>query len=85
MEGLGESVHHSLKARQSHTKLNGRNGKSVPHTILSVLIHVVVVLLVITRGDVVKPLLIVKIPADSLFDAFLELEGGFPTELLLKF
>ena len=47
-------------------------------------IHFCVVFLVLTGGDVIHPLLVVEVPADSLFDAFLELEGGFPAELVLE-
>ena len=51
---------------------------------LSVGIHVIVILLVVARGHIVEPLLIVKIPADGLFDALLELQTGLPSEFPLQ-
>ena len=45
---------------------------------LSVFIHVVVVLLVVARGDVVHPFLVVQVPTDGLLDAFLKLEARLP-------
>ena len=48
------------------------------------LIHLCVVLLVLAGGDIVHPLLVTEVPADGLFDAFLELEGWLPTELVLE-
>ena len=51
---------------------------------LPVFVHVVVVALVVAGGDVVHPVLMVEIPADGLFDAFLKLEGWFPAEFSLE-
>ena len=51
-----------------------RHGFPMPSAQLSVLIHVVVVLLVVARGDIVEPFLVVEIPADGLLNAFLELK-----------
>ena len=52
---------------------------SVPHTLLyymnlTIAIHLFVVGLIVSRGYILKPLLIVEIPTDGLLDAFLELE-----------
>lgn len=52
---------------------------------LSIGIHVVVVLLVITRGYVVHPFLVIKIPFYGFFDSLLKLERWFPTDFLLEF
>ena len=41
---------------------------------LSILIHAVVVLLVVTACDVVHPFLIVEVPFDCLLNAFLKLK-----------
>ena len=51
----------------------------------SVCVHVIVILLVVARGYIVQPLLVVEIPADGLLDTLLKLERGFPTEFLLEF
>lgn len=51
---------------------------------LPVFVHVVVVALVVAGGDVVHPVLIVEVPADGLFNPFLELEGRFPAEFPLE-
>ena len=50
---------------------------------LSVTVHVLVVLLVLARGDVVHPRLVVQIPADGLLYALLELQRRLPSQLLL--
>ena len=52
--------------------------------VLSVFVHIVIVALVVAGCDVVHPVLIVEVPADGLFDAFLELEGWLPAELSLE-
>ena len=54
------------------------------HLILSAVIHHSVIIQIIAGGDVIQPLLVVEVPTDSLFDAFLELEGGFPSEFVLE-
>ena len=51
---------------------------------LPVLVHVAVVAFVVAGGNVVHPFLVVEIPADGLFDAFLELQARFPAELALE-
>ena len=51
---------------------------------LSIGIHVVVVLLVITRGYVVHPFLVIKIPFYSFLDTLLKLERWLPTPFLLQ-
>ena len=51
---------------------------------LSIFIHVVVVLLVITRGHVVHPFLVLEIPFHSLLDSLLKLERWLPAEFLLE-
>ena len=40
---------------------------------LTIFVHIVVVLLVVTRGDVVHPLLVVQVPAYCFFYTFFEL------------
>ena len=51
---------------------------------LSVLIHVIVVLLVVARGDIVHPFLVVEIPTYGSFNAFLKLQAGLPSEFTLQ-
>ena len=51
---------------------------------LLLIIHFVVVFLILARGNIVHPLLVVEIPAHSLLDAFLKLEAGFPAEFCLE-
>ena len=51
---------------------------------LSIGIHVVVVLLVITRGYVVHPFLVIQIPFYSFLDTLLKLERWLSTEFLLQ-
>ncbi len=48
------------------------------------LIHFLVVAFVVAGGDVVHPVLMVKIPTNGVLDAFFELERGFPTEFALQ-
>ena len=52
---------------------------------LAVFVHIVVVLLVVTGGDVIEPLLVIEVPTDGFLDAFFELERGFPAEFALEF
>ena len=52
---------------------------------LAVVIHFIVILLIVARGDIVEPLLVVKIPADGLFNALFELEARLPTQFTLQF
>ena len=40
---------------------------------LAILVHALVVFLVLARGDVVHPILMVEVPADGLLDALFEL------------
>lgn len=53
--------------------------------LLPVFIHGFVVFLVFARGDVVHPFLVVEVPAHGLFDAFFELQRGFPAQLVFQF
>lgn len=46
--------------------------QDIPH-ILSVLIHAAIILLIVSRGDIVHPFLIVKIPSDGLLYTLLKL------------
>ena len=48
-------------------------------------IHFLVILLVVTAGDVVHPLLVVEIPSDGFLNAFLELQAGLPAKFALQF
>ena len=52
--------------------------------LLTVRIHVVVVLLVIARGNVVHPFLVLEIPFHGLLDSLLKLERWLPTQFLLQ-
>ena len=52
--------------------------------VLSALIHILIILLVVPRSDVVHPFLVIQIPADGLLDAFFELQAGLPTQFLLE-
>ena len=51
----------------------------------TVLIHLLVILFVFSRGDVVHPVLVVEIPAHGLLDPFLKLEARLPAEFRLEF
>ena len=51
---------------------------------LSSLIHVVVILLVVSRSDIVHPSLVVQVPTDGFLDAFLKLEARLPAQFLLE-
>ena len=52
--------------------------------LLTVRIHVVIVLLVIARGNVVHPFLVLEIPFHGLLDSLLKLERWLPTQFLLQ-
>ena len=54
-------------------------------TTLPILIHLHIILFVFARGNIVHPVLMVEIPADRLFNAFLKLEARFPAESRLEF
>ena len=51
---------------------------------LPVPIHLIIVLLIVTAGDIVQPVLVVKIPPHRLLYPFLELEARLPPELPLQ-
>ena len=51
---------------------------------LTVPVHFFVILLVVAARDVVKPFLVVEVPAHRLLDAFLELQRRFPAQFLLE-
>ena len=51
----------------------------------SVLVHIIIILLVVTRCDIIHPFLIVKVPANGLLYAFLKLKARLPTKLSLEF
>lgn len=50
----------------------------------AVLVHFVVVAFVVAGCYVIHPVLMVEIPAYSLLNAFLKLQGRFPTEFTLE-
>ena len=56
----------------------------LPYYKLSISVHIIIILLIVTRGHVVQPLLVVEIPADSLLDTLLKLQRGLPSELFLQ-
>lgn len=49
------------------------------HRILSPLIHIFVILFVVAAGDVVHPVLMLKVPLDGLFYAF-RIAGMVPSQ-----
>ena len=51
---------------------------------LTLAVHLFVVGLIVTRGYIVEPLLVLEIPLHGLFYSFLELERGFPAKSCLK-
>ena len=57
----------------------------VIHEISTVLIHFIIILLILTTGDVVHPLLVVEIPTHGLFNALLELQRELGWEPSLQF
>ena len=62
----------------------GKADTSLIDQFLSILVHVVIILLILTTGDVVHPLLIVKVPTHGLFNTLLELQAWLPTKFLLQ-
>ena len=42
-------------------------------------VHLFVILLIVTRSNIIHPLLIVKIPADCFLYTFLKLQARFPS------
>ena len=63
-----------------------RNGKRSIHIaiitnphFLSSFIHLLVIFLVLTRSNVIHPFLIVQVPTNSFFNAFLKLKAWFPS------
>ena len=46
----------------------------------SVAVHIFVIFHIIAGSHIVHPVLMVEIPSDSLFDAFLKLKGRLPAE-----
>ena len=51
----------------------------------TVAVHLLIVFFVLAGGDVVHPLLVVEIPAYRLLDSLLELQRGFPAQLVFQF
>ena len=51
---------------------------------LFLVIHILITPLILPRGHVIDPLLVIEIPSDCFFDAFFELEGRFPAQFLLE-
>ena len=49
------------------------------------LIHILIILLIIAACHIVKPFLIIQVPANGLLNAFLKLQAWFPTEFSLQF
>ena len=47
-------------------------------------IHILIILLILSGGDAIHPLLVVEVPADGLLYAFLKLEARFPAEFCLE-
>ena len=58
---------------------------SVKQKLLSIGIHIIVILLIITRGYIVHPFLVLEIPLHGLLDSLLKLERWLPTQFLLQF
>ena len=55
---------------------------SVKQKLLSIGIHIIVILLIITRGYIVHPFLVLEIPLHGLLDTLLKLERWLPTQFL---
>ena len=58
---------------------------SVKQKLLSIGIHIIVILLIITRGYIVHPFLVLEIPLHGLLDSLLKLERWLPPQFLLQF
>ena len=56
---------------------------SVLYRALLILVHILIVVLVITAGDVVHPLLVVQVPVDGQHDALLERGLRVPAQIVL--
>lgn len=52
---------------------------------LSVFIHTVVILLIISAGHIIGPFLIIQIPTYGFFNSFFKLQAWFPTQFFLQF
>ena len=53
------------------------------YRLLLILIHILIVVLIITAGDVVHPLLMVQVPVDGEHDALLKGGLGVPAQIVL--
>ena len=52
---------------------------------LSVLIHIIIILLILPRSNMIHPFLVLEIPFYRFFDTLLKLERWLQTDFLLEF
>ena len=65
--------------------LNGKEGRvGFRKKTLSVFIHILIILLILPRSNMIHPFLVIEIPFYGLLDTLLKLERWLPTEFLLK-
>src|SRR5574344_1259033 len=50
----------------------------------AILVHVFVIILIVARGHVVEPLLVLEIPLHGLLDALFKLQAWLPTQFALQ-
>ena len=53
--------------------------------ILSIFIHIIIILLILPRSNMIHPFLVLEIPLHSFFDTLLKLERWLQTDFLLEF
>ena len=58
-------------------------GAFLLYRLLLILVHILIVILVITAGNVIHPLLMVQVPVDGQHDALLERGLGVPAQIVL--
>ena len=62
---------------------NGKEGRDdFRKKILSIFIHIIIILLILPRSNMIHPFLVIEIPLHCFFDTLLKLERWFPTEFL---
>ena len=79
----------SLRARERLGErcgafFNGKEGRDdFRKKTLSILIHILIILLILPRSNMIHPFLVIEIPLYRFFDTLLKLERWLPTQFLL--
>ena len=80
----------SLRARERLGErggafLNGKEGRvGFRKKTLSVLVHIIIILLILPRSNMIHPFLVLEIPLHSFFNTLLKLERWLPAEFHLQ-